>query len=101
MVYFIFDVLKKTVDTMDIIETQLLRGKDSRFLSAKVLIEVETTMKELELKVLTATNISKTLVLSEKPRVRRNNRGISTMKLIMCDQELYHFWLVVQRSWKN
>ena len=43
---FAFDLLKQTVDTIVTIETQLLRGKGSRFLSAKVVKEVEMTMKE-------------------------------------------------------
>ncbi len=63
---FVFDVLRQTVDTMDVIETQLLRGRASRFLNAKLVKEVEGTMKELELKVVTATNISKTSVVSQK-----------------------------------
>ena len=45
---FVFDLLKQTMDTMDTIETQLLRGKDSRFLNEKVLKEVERTVHELE-----------------------------------------------------
>ena len=43
---FVFDVLKQTVDSIDTIETQLLHGKESRFRSAKVVKEEETTMKE-------------------------------------------------------
>ena len=48
---FVFYVLQQTVNTMDTIESQVLRGKGSRFLNAKVGEEAETTMKELELKV--------------------------------------------------
>ena len=56
---------------MDTIETQLLPGKDSRFLNAKVVKEVETTMKELKLKVVIASNISKTSEWIEKNHAYR------------------------------
>ena len=52
---FVFDVLKEIVFTMGTTETQILHGKGSRFLNGKVVKEEETTMKELELKVVTAT----------------------------------------------
>ena len=63
---FIFGVLKQNVDTMNTIETQLLSGKVSRFLNVKLVKEMETTMKQLELRVVTATNTSKTWVHREK-----------------------------------
>ena len=63
---FLFDVLKQNVDTMNTIETQLLSGKVSRFLNVKLVKEMETTMKQLELRVVTATNTSKTSVHREK-----------------------------------
>ena len=75
--YFVFDALKQIVGTIDTIGTQLLRGKGSRFLNAKVVKEVETAMKELELKVVTATHISKTSVHSEKiTRLEKQSRNI-------------------------
>ena len=53
---FRFDVLKRNVDTMSTIETQLLYGKVSRFLNVKLVKELETTMKQSELRVVTAIN---------------------------------------------
>ena len=63
---FLLHILKQTVVTMVTIETQLLPRKVRRFLKAKVVKEEQTRMKELELKVQTATNTSKTSVRSEK-----------------------------------
>ena len=54
---FVFDVLMQMVYTMDTIDTQLLRWNASRFLNAKVVKEVERTIKELEMKVGTANNV--------------------------------------------
>ena len=51
------------------IEMQLLPGKVSRFLKAKVVKEEQTRMKELELKFQTATNTLKTTVHSKKVHV--------------------------------
>ena len=74
---FVLHVLKETVITMVTIETQILRGKGGRFLNAKVVREVEASMKELDFKVETATNISKTSVFSEKVRrVEKRSRNI-------------------------
>ena len=62
---------------MDTIETQILRRKGCRFLNVKVVKQVETTMKELELKAVTATNISKTSVHSEKiTRLEKQSKNI-------------------------
>ena len=59
-------MLIQIVDTMNTVETQVLRGKGCRFLDARVVKEVETSMKELELKVVTAANISTTSVFRER-----------------------------------
>ena len=63
---FVFYLLQQTVYTTDTIETQFLRGKGCRFLSAKVVKELETTIKELEWKVVTAIIIPKKSVHSEE-----------------------------------
>ena len=74
---FVFDWLQQTADTIDTIETQVLRGNGNRFLNVNVVEEVETTMKELELKFVTATNTSETPVHSKKiTRLENQSRNI-------------------------
>ena len=63
---FLFDVLKRNGDITNIIETQLLYAKVRRSLNVKLVKELETTMNQLELRVLTPTNSSKTSVRCEK-----------------------------------
>ena len=113
--YFVLYLLQQTVGTMNTIESQFLWGNGSRFLNAKVAKAVETTIKELLGKVVTAIIISKTsvhikeitrqelktLVLNQKVTRREKNPGICTMNLIMRDQEFRHYLLVVQSSWKK
>ena len=45
---FLFKVLKQTMCTMEIAETQLLRGRGSQILNADDVKEVERKIQELE-----------------------------------------------------
>ena len=74
---FVLDVLKQTVDTMDTIETLHLRGNGSRFLNSKVMKKSGDGYEGIELKVVTATNISKPSAWSEKiMRLRKQSRNV-------------------------
>ncbi len=44
---FVFDILKEVVSTMDIAETQLLRGRGSEFINSEDVKKVETKIDEL------------------------------------------------------
>ena len=81
---FVFDVLKETVETMMTVETQLARGRLGQFIYAKVVKHVEATMKELEIKVMGAVQISKACDLGN--RVRR----VENESNRLLNDELHH-----------
>ncbi len=62
---FVFDALRQTVDTMDLAETQLLRGRGSQIIHAEDVQEVEGKLGDLIHRVVTAGTISKISILSE------------------------------------
>ncbi len=56
---FVFDVFKQAVDAIDMAETQLLRGKVSQIVNARGVKQVETKLKDLIHRSVTAGNIAK------------------------------------------
>ncbi len=63
---FVFDALKETVCLMDLVETQLSRGRISQIVNAENVKKVEQKIKELKQMVVIADNTSKICALGEK-----------------------------------
>ncbi len=63
---FVFNVLKETVCTIDLAETQLLRGPLGQIMNAEDVQRVEKKIADLEARVVIANNISRTFVDSEE-----------------------------------
>ncbi len=81
---FVFNVLKRTVRTMDMAEAQLLRGWTGQIVKAPSVQQVEQEIEELEHRVMTARGISRGCVLS------REAKQSGTEREICGDDELHH-----------
>ncbi len=62
---FVLNVLKQTVCTMAMAETQLLRGRGSQIMNAEDVKEVERKMEHLEQLVVTASNTSRICAMAQ------------------------------------
>ena len=69
---FLFDVLKMTVETMTMVESQLARGRLRQLKYAKVVKHIEAAMELLEIKVVNAETISKICELRNKVSSEEN-----------------------------
>ncbi len=74
---FVFKVLRQTVCTMDLAETQLLRGRGSQIMNAEDVKEVERKIEELESLVVTASNTSRICAVDEKVNLLEEGRETS------------------------
>ena len=63
---FVLNVLKQTVCTMDMAETQLLRGRGSQIMNAEDVKEVERKIEQLEPLVVTVRNTSRICAVGEE-----------------------------------
>ncbi len=63
---FVLNVLKQTVCTMGMAETQLLRGRGSQIMNAEDVKEVERKIEQLELLMVTASNTSRICAVGEE-----------------------------------
>ncbi len=74
---FVLNVLKQLVCTMDVAETQLLRGQGGQIMNAEDVKEVERKIEELEPLVVIANNASRICAVDEKVNLSEEGREIS------------------------
>ena len=63
---FVFDALKRTIDTMDMAETQVLRGRGGQIVNSANVQEVQQKIEDLALRVMTTKTFSMACVHSRK-----------------------------------
>ena len=96
---FTFEILSEIVSTIDMAETQLLRGWAGQVRKAESVKEVEQKIKELEQRVMISRNISRVCVLSRKLQRLEEEPEIYVDGLHHVRPSAHHSLLDVRENW--